>query len=104
MRRILPDRGSSPSAASSPNFQELVDAPREGVTIYPVGHGNGAVVDSIGAIQENRGVQHAPLLFATRAAQRFKFLPVSRQQIQWLSLGDEWHKPFCHKNVSIGQS
>src|SRR5260370_28884873 len=51
------------------------------------------------------GVEPRPPFFlAARSAQRLKLLLFYRRQIHWLSLGDKWHKPFCHKNVCIGYS
>src|ERR1700687_1987790 len=58
-----------------------------------MGSANCAVTHSMGAIQQNCGVKHPPLLCATGTAESLKFLPVCRRQSHRLSFA------VCHENV-----
>ncbi|HUQ91191.1 MAG TPA: hypothetical protein VM120_05875, partial [Bryobacteraceae bacterium] len=42
-----------------------------------------------------------PLFFAARSSKRFEFLPLLNSQSQTRSACNEWHKPFCHRNVLL---
>jgi len=46
-------------------------------------------------------VKHLSLLRATGSPEILQLFPVRRRQRQWLSLREEWHKPFCHRMLLL---
>src|SRR5450759_5157638 len=80
-------------------LKELADAQCNRVAIHAVGNGDRVVAHAVGALQENGCVKHLPFLRATGSPEILKSLSVRCRQGQWLTLRDEWHKPFCHESV-----
>ena len=83
-------------------LKELTDTQCNRVAIHAVGNGDRVVAHAVGALQQNGCVKRLPFLRATGSPEILKSFSVRSRQDQWLSLRDEWHKPFCHESVLFG--
>src|SRR5580692_3546749 len=74
-------------------LKELAHAQCDRVAIDAVGNSYRIVAHTVGALQENGRMKHLPLLGTAGSPEILQSFPFRRRQAEWLSLGDEWHKP-----------
>ena len=82
-------------------LKELSHTQSHAVPVDVIGCGDRAVAHSIGAVQKNGGAQDSLFFFGAGSSKSLECCPLLISEDQGCPLGDEWHKPFWHKNVRI---
>jgi hypothetical protein len=80
MRRLLPDRGNLPRAASNSKLKKRTNTQRDGVAIHAVGNRDRIVTHAIGGLQENSRVNRFGSSALRESPEILQPFPVRRRQ------------------------
>src|SRR5438128_10584172 len=84
-----------------PELEVFAQTQRNRMSIHSVTAGDGAITHTSSGVQEYRGVKYPSRLSTPGTAKTLQLLLLCSRKHQRLSLREEWHKPFWHKNVLI---